>query len=682
MVVNATIPRTSLIWVLSVMVLLILPHLSRMPIWLVLLALVCLTWRWLIYKGRADYPGRAVRVGALLAVGSASLLQYGGEGLSIEGMVMLLISGCLLKLLEMRYRRDINIVNTLAFLLLMAGFIYSQSIVSGLYNLLIALLILSSMISLNRAPDFAEGRVAQLRNLRMAGVIMLQAFPLMLVLFVTVPRISPLWGVPQPSNVSSTGVSDQMRPGEISELARSTEIAFRVEFVDEVPSPEQLYWRGLALEQFDGTTWSRNTAMIGPRRDQQYLTDSSQNPLKYSIIMEPSQQNWLYAISVPHVSLPGVFLDNQNTLYVSRPVVQRLRYDVSSYTQVPTDLLLGQRARALSLQLPEETNPRARELASQMREQYADDRQLANAMLSRFLSEEYFYTLNPPLLGVNGIDEFLFDSRQGFCEHYAGALAFMLRAAGIPARVVVGYQGAEANPFDDYLMVYQYNAHAWVEAWFEGEGWQRLDPTAWLAPERIEQGAQMLLRQNAQTLQNSAFANLLDRPLLQAIRLRLDSLEYAWSRRVISYDEATQLEFLQQWVGAARMQWLPAIMVMLVVLMLSAVVFGSVHKGRRRRDPIIEVCLDFMNSFAGTPLERLPGEGAQTYFHRLAAGSPLHREALEFCAREINRLMYDASPDPKAAWVKQELGQLSQHLKQLRRQLIPRHKIVRAASGL
>jgi hypothetical protein len=151
---------------------------------------------------------------------------------------------------------------------------------------------------------------------------------------------------------------------------------------------------------------------------------------------------------------------------------------------------------------------------------------------------------------------------------------------------------------------------------------------------------------------------------------------------VISYDEATQLEFLQQWVGASRMQWLPAIMVMLVVLMLSAVVFGSVHKGRRRRDPIIEVCLDFMNSFAGTPLERLPGEGAQTYFHRLAAGSPLHREALEFCAREINRLMYDASPDPKAAWAKQELGQLSQHLKQLRRQLSRRHKIVRAASGL
>jgi transglutaminase-like putative cysteine protease len=669
MVVNATIPRTGLIWVLSVMVLLILPHLSRMPIWLMILALVCLTWRWQIYRGRADYPGRIIRAGALLAVGTATVLQYGGDGLSIDGTVILLISGCLLKLLEMRYRRDIYIVNTLAFLLLMAGFIYSQSILSGIYNLLIALLILASLISLNRAPEFAEGRAAQLRNLRMAGVIMLQAMPLMLVLFVTVPRISPLWAVSQPSNVSSTGVSDRMTPGEISELARSTEIAFRVEFADEVPLPDQLYWRGLALEEFDGTTWSRNYVMVGPRQDREYLTDSSQDPLEYNIIMEPSQQNWLYAISVPQVSLPGVFLDNYNTLNISRPVVQRLRYDVRSYINAPTDLTLGQRARARSLRLPEEGNPRARELATQMRAQYTDDRQLAAAMLERFRTEEYFYTLYPPLLGADGIDEFLFDSRQGFCEHYAGALTFMLRAAGIPARVVVGYQGAEPNRFDDYLIVYQYNAHAWVEAWFDGEGWRRLDPTAWVAPERIEQGAEILMRQDEQTLQDPAFAMLLDRPWLNAMRLRLDSLEYSWSRWVLSYDEATQLQFLEQLVGASRVRWLPAIMVMLVVLMLSAVVFGSVLTGRRRRDPIIDVCLDFMNSFAGTRLERLPGEGAQTYFHRLAAGNPLHREALELCAREINRLIYDTTPDPKDAWVKHELGQLSQRLKQLRRQL-------------
>ncbi len=669
MVVNATIPRTGLIWVLSVMVLLIVPHLSRMPVWLMVLALVCLTWRWLIYLGRANYPGRVVRAVALLAVGTVVVLQYGGSGLSIDGSVMLLISGCLLKLLEMRYRRDIYIVNTLAFLLLMAGFIYSQTILSGIYNLLIALLILASMISLNRAPQFAEGRVAQLRNLRMAGVIMLQAMPLMLILFVTVPRISPLWAVSQPSNVSSTGVSDRMTPGEISELARSTEIAFRVEFADELPLPDQLYWRGLALEEFDGATWSRNTAMIGPRRDLEFLTDSSQDPLDYNIIMEPSQQNWLYAISVPQVTLPGVFLDNYNTLNISRPVAQRLRYDVSSYVNAPTDLTLGQRARARSLQLPGEANPRARELASQMREQYDDDRQLATAMLERFRTEEYVYTLYPPLLGVDGIDKFLFDSRQGFCEHYAGALTFMLRAAGIPARVVVGYQGAEPNRFDNYLIVYQYNAHAWVEAWFEGEGWQQLDPTAWVAPERIEQGAEMLMRQNEQTLQDPAFAMLLDRPWLNAMRLRLDSLEYSWSRWVLSYDEATQLEFLERLLGESRLRWLPAIMVMLVVFMLGAVVVGSNLKGRRRRDPIVGVCLDFMNAFAGTRLERLPGEGAQTYFHRLAAGNPLHRDALAQCAQAINTLMYDASPDPKAGWFKHELDQLSQRLKQLRRQL-------------
>jgi len=669
MVVNATIPRTGLIWVLSVMVLLILPHLSRMPIWLIMLALVCLTWRWLIYIGRADYPGRVVRAGALLAVGAATVLQYGGDGLSIDGTVILLISGCLLKLLEMRYRRDIYIVNTLAFLLLMAGFIYSQSILAGSYNLLIALLILASMVSLNRAPEFAEGRAAQLHNLRLAGVIMLQAMPLMLILFVTVPRISPLWAVSQPSTVSSTGVSDRMTPGEISELARSTEIAFRVEFADQAPMAGQLYWRGVVLEDFDGTTWSRNDVMTGPRQDRDYLTDIRQDPLEYNIIMEPSQQNWLYAISVPQVTLPGVFVDNYNTLTISRPVIQRLRYDVRSYTSVATDLMLGERARGRSLRLPEEGNPRARELALQMRAQFPDDRQLASAMLSRFRTEEYFYTLYPPLMPVDGIDDFLFDSREGFCEHYAGALTFMLRAAGIPARVVVGYQGAEPNRFDDYLIVYQYNAHAWVEAWFEGEGWQQLDPTAWVAPQRIEQGAEMLLRQNEQTLQDPAFAMLLDRPWLNAMRLRLDSLEYSWNRWVLSYDEATQLQFLEQLVGASRLRWLPGIMVLLVISVLSAVAFSTVFKNRRRRDPVVDACLNFMNSFSGTRLERLPREGAQTYFQRLARVNPLCRDELAHCARAINTLMYQSGNDPQTFVAKNEIGALSQRLRRLRRQL-------------
>ncbi|MDP3518206.1 MAG: DUF3488 and transglutaminase-like domain-containing protein [Pseudohongiella sp.] len=676
MVVNAAIPRTALIWILSVMVLLILPHLTRMPLWLIVLAGVCLTWRWLIYIGRANYPGRAVRAVALFAVAAATIVQYGGEGLSIDGTVILLISGCLLKLLEMRYRRDIYIVNTLAFLLLMAGFIYSQSILSGAYNLMVALLILASLISLNRAPDFTDGRIEQLRNLRLAGILMLQALPLMLILFVTVPRISPLWSVTQPSTASATGVSDRMSPGEISELARSTEIAFRVKFTANIPSPQHLYWRGLVLEDFDGSTWSRNYFTIGPRQDRDYQSDSSQAVLDYSIIMEPTQQNWLYAINVPDVNQPGVFLDNYNVLNVSRPVVQRFRYDVRSYTDVPSDLILGQRARNRALRLPEDGNPRARELAQQMRAQYSDDRQLTNAMLSRFRTEEYFYTLYPPLMPDNSIDDFLFDSQQGFCEHYAGALTFMLRAAGIPARVVVGYQGAEHNRFEDYLIVYQYNAHAWVEAWFEGVGWQQLDPTAWVAPDRIELGAEMLMRQNEQTLQDPAFAMLLlmDRPWLNALRLRMDSLEYSWNRWVLSYDETTQLAFLESLVGASRVKWLPAIMVAMLVLILAAVVAGSMFKNRRRHDPVVDTCLQFMNSFAGTKLARVPREGAYTFFQRLAQNNPECRDELDACARDINQMMYRSSMDSHNVLIKNELRALSTRLKRLSRQLARANK--------
>jgi HAMP domain-containing protein len=153
------------------------------------------------------------------------------------------------------------------------------------------------------------------------------------------------------------------------------------------------------------------------------------------------------------------------------------------------------------------------------------------------------------------------------------------------------------------------------------------------------------------------------------MRLRLDSLEYSWSRWVLSYDEATQLQFLEQLVGASRLRWLPAIMVILVVLVLSAVAFGNVFKVRRRRDPVVDVCLNFMNTFAGTRLERLPGEGAQTYFQRLATVNPLYLDELESCARDINKVMYQSSNDPHTHVAKNELGVLSQRLRRLRRQL-------------
>ncbi|MDO8910092.1 MAG: DUF3488 and transglutaminase-like domain-containing protein [Pseudohongiella sp.] len=642
----AAIPRAGLFWMLLLMVLLVLPHLTRMPVWLIGLSIICVLWRWMIFTGRAEYPGRWSRTGALLLVAATTMWQYRDTGINVDATVTLLISGCMLKLLEMQHRRDIYIVNTLSFLLLMTGFIYSQSMLAGAYNLVLSMLVLASMISLNRLSSSGSVRTVQTRNLKMASTLMLQAIPLMMVLFVMVPRIAPLMSVSVPANGNTTGVTDRMTPGDISSLARSTDIAFRAKFNSGNPLPPELYWRGVVLDEFDGTTWSRNDFFVRPRVDREFRGAAGQSRvLDYNMIMEPTQQNWLYGINVAQVISPGVFLDSNSSLLSSRPVTQRLRYNVRSHLDAITDPELGSRARLRATQLPGDGNPRARELALQLREQFPEDRALTNAILSRFSEQEYFYTLYPPIMQDNGIDAFLFDQRQGFCEHYAGSTVFLLRAAGIPARVVVGYQGAEYNRFDDYLIVYQYNAHAWVEVWYEGEGWQLADPTAAVAPERINDGADMLLRQTSENPQDTAFAlmALRDNALLNALRLRLDWIEYSWYRWVVSYDETTQLELLTDLLGEEGLRWLPYILVFLLLTILGAIAGVQYFRNRARGDPLIELCLKFSSLLENTDMARAPGEAFKTYFERLSGKCPQQKNELDACARELNSLLYEVA---------------------------------------
>jgi transglutaminase-like putative cysteine protease len=680
--IAAGVPRASLFWMLMLMVLLVLPHLTRMPLWLITLSIICVCWRWLIFKGRAEYPGRWLRSAALMVVAGATLWQYRDVGINVDATVTLLISGCMLKLLEMQYRRDIYIVNALSFLLLMTGFIYSQSMLAGAYNLLVAMLVLASMISLNRLSSTASVRSVQTRNLKMAGVIILQAIPLMLVLFVMVPRIAPLMAVTLPATGSTTGVSDEMTPGDISALARSDEIAFRVKFETANPAPNELYWRGVVLDEFDGNTWSRNDLFLRPRVDRELQAVVEQpRTLDYNIIMQPTQQNWLYGINVAQVTSPGVFLDSYNSLVSSRPVAQRLRYDVRSHLDAITDIELGSRSRARATQLPDEGNPRARELAQQLRQQYPDDKALTNAILTRFREQEYFYTLYPPLMQNDGIDAFLFDQMQGFCEHYAGAMTFLLRAAEIPARVVVGYQGAEHNRFDDYLIVYQYNAHAWIEVWYEGEGWQRVDPTFAVAPERIDVGAEMLLRQTSENAQDTSFASLMmrDNAFLNTLRLRLDSIEYSWHRWVVSYDEATQLELLSNLLGQEGLRWLPYILVLLLLSILGTIAGVQYLRNRVSYDPLVGLCLMFCGRLENTSLVRDPGEAPKTYFKRLSTQCPQQRVELDACATELNAMLYENSNKQQH---KAKIRQLAARLKLLARKLRQHDKSTRVPKQL
>jgi len=638
-VINYQIPRNALTWLLVLMFLLIAPHASWLPVWVRLLCGLCAGWRILIHLGKAAYPGRIVRVFLVFIVMPLSIFQFRslGAGIGVDLSVCLLILGASFKLLEMRDRRDIYIIIALAFMLALSGFIYSQTLLTAVYNIFSVMLIITAMVLLNR-----DSSHSQASSLRLAGILLLQSMPLMLILFILVPRITPLWAMPLPVGASKTGVTDEMTPGQISQLGRSGELAFRVKFNGQTPSHDQLYWRGLVLDQFDGQTWTRSSGPLLPRM-QEIKAAELQPVLEYDVILEATQQPWLYGIKLAQVTAPEVILDRNDTLLTVRPVNQRYRYLARSYPETVSDLTLHSSIQRRALQLPTGDNPRSRAYANELRAIYADEREYVQAVLRSYNQQPFYYTLTPPALNGESIDEFMFDTREGFCGHYAGSFVYLMRAAGIPARVVVGYQGAEYNPFEDYLMVYQYNAHAWAEVWLEGEGWIRFDPTAWVAPERINQGMEAVFGASSGFLEGSRFSMMrfTGMPWLNTMRLRLDAAEYNWNRWVISYDSDLQMQLLKDLFGEnERQRALLALIGLTALSMALAAVFMVWLRRRATLDPRLALYLELTDALAAKGLSRLPAEGPLAYCERVAHYRPDLKAEMNKITEQFIHILY------------------------------------------
>lgn len=643
--ISYQIPRLALLWVLSSVLLVLLPHVIRLPLWTTLLALACMGWRLLIFSGRAGFPGKLIKVLLVLSVVPLTVVQARSVGVSVDTAVTLLFLGVVFKLLEMQYKRDIVIVIALCCVLIMVGFIYSQTIPASLYSLLTLMVITGALIALNR--DNSNSTFGN--NSALAARIVLQAIPLTVVLFVLVPRVSPLWTMPLPVSPDKTGVTDEMTPGDISSLGRSAELAFRVSFAGEIPAHDQLYWRGLVLDSFDGRTWRRagNSFLsfsLAARQGAPSRGVGFGDPVAYDVILEPTQQNWLYALQLAELDVPDIVQDRNYSLQTSKPVSQRTRYQVRSYLEHQTDLQLSGTQRARSLQLPEDdNNPLSQAMVRQWRAASRTDREYVQRVMSHFREEPFFYTLNPPVLGEASIDDFLFNTREGFCGHYAGTFVYLLRAAGIPARVVVGYQGGEYNPFEDYTMVYQYNAHAWAEVWFEGQGWVQFDPTGAVAPERITMGVEAVFADQPGFMEDSGFSMMRfrDNQWLNSLRLRLDALDYAWNRWVISYDEDLQLDLMNEFFGEnARSGLLWALGISTAVI-FGLVAFFMLRGGRREaRDAATRLYLLVTADLAELGVRRRHGEGAGDYCRRVSAERPDLAADMEKLTRMYEQLSY------------------------------------------
>jgi transglutaminase-like putative cysteine protease len=629
------VPRTTFAWLLVALVSVILPHATRMPFWLLVMCVAAIIGRILIYNGRVGQPG--IRTKLLVVATLVVLLpfQFGRDIFSTDAAVGVLLVGVTLKLLEMHQRRDVLLVIYLCYFAVVAEFLYSQAIFIALYMACCVLLITAALMSLNQTQDAQR----PLRTLKMSAVILAQSVPLMLAFFLLFPRISPLWSVPLQANTGTTGLSERMAPGDIGELGRSAEVAFRVKFNGAPPRAEELYWRALTLNSFDGREWSRDfpgsraqyLGVAANRREawfDQY--DYGGTPIDYNVIMEPTFNSWIYTLQVPRFVDERMQMRRDYQVEAVQRVTQRFTYNARSYPEYRLDVG-GQGRPGNTLRLPENGNARARNFANELRAANPDDHAYVNAVLAYFRNEAFFYTLSPATLGANPIDEFLFDTRQGFCEHYASAFTYLMRAAGIPARVVTGYQGGEVNPYDFTLTVRQYDAHAWSEVWFEDTGWTRVDPTAAVAPNRISLGSDAALQQEPAFLDRDMFALVRFRnsALLNDLRLRLEMMDYAWNRFVLNYDQERQFELFASLFGNVTRVKIVLVLISFMFIATLFIAFVVFRKpARNPRPPATQQYLRFCDYLARLGFARQRGETPLHYCERICAVNPQWRNEL------------------------------------------------------
>lgn len=607
-----TPPRDqSLYWLLGALAFAAAPHVERLPLWVSGFCLAMGVWRGLAVRRPGLLPGRILRLTLALASVWGVFTTYGTVFGRDAGIVLLLVL-LSLKLLEVRTRRDITLVIFLACFVIVGQFLYSQTIFTGLYLLLALLALTATLIDLNKISPHWQ----PLSNLRLAAVMLAQALPIMLVLFVLFPRIAgPLWGLPLDGQGGQAGLDDVMAPGQISRLGLSRAVAFRVEFDGSPPAPPQRYWRGPVFTLTDGNRWTAGAAAPAPTAALQVQTYGE--PVSYSVTLEPQAHNWLFALDLP-VTVPDIgHITPEFLLQANEPLKRRVRYEVTSY---PDYHLPATHPRQLrdALQFPANTNPRLQALAATWRAQSTDNQQVIDHALRHFREQPFFYTLNPPRLDNrrDAMDGFLFDTRRGFCEHYTSAFALLMRAAGIPARVVTGYQGGEINPLGNYLIVRQSDAHAWAEVWLDQRGWVRVDPTAAVSPARIE------LSLPAPEAQAAAIVPLFELQQIAALHqfgFVWDALNNRWNLWVLDYSPSRQQQLFAEW-GLAALGWAGLAAALLIGLGIPLLLIALVMLWRRsvRAEPVLAAYRSFCRKLARCGIVRAPHEGPRDFAARVA----------------------------------------------------------------
>ncbi|MBT8046950.1 MAG: DUF3488 domain-containing transglutaminase family protein [Xanthomonadales bacterium] len=641
--------RNSTLWLLATLILAMSPQAISMPPLVLVTVLFPLFWR-IGSELRNWKPLPAlVRHGAT-AVALVTLFLSYGDLSGRRAAVSLLTVMLALKLMECYRIRDARLVICFSLFLCATQFLFNQGIVMPFYAGATVILALVTLTQLHRAEAWAEAwrhegeppavKASLFAELSFSFRLLALAIPVSLAFFVLFPRLAnPLWGIPDTTLDSKSGLSDSMSPGSIQNLFMDDSPAFRVKFSGPVPPAEQLYWRGPVFWRYDGQTWKGG--FYGRNIDAADLPEPGNSAWDYSVQLEPNERKWLFALDYP-ASIPSdsrLTLDYQ--LIRRQPVIQLIQYGIVSNPDFIDTPELSAPLRFQALDLPENRNPRARDLVERWRQQFPGDAELVQRVLGHFNREPFYYSLEAPLLGTHAVDEFLFDTRTGFCEHYASTFAVMMRMAGIPARIVTGYQGGWHSERGDYLLVRQSDAHAWAEVWLQGRGWTRVDPTAAVAPLRVQQGSLGAL---------DSPRHLLDYPWLRGLRNSADLIQQRWNDWVIEYGAGRQARLFSSF-GLDYMSPVMLVSVLfLAIAVFSAIVFPVVLriKGPGQKDPIQHAWQKFLKQLAKAGFTGLPSDGAIELAEAAALVLPSDSAAINNIARLYTRSRYAAVPPPFA----------------------------------
>ena len=585
----------------------IAPHTPDLPAWIIAWC-VCM-WGYMLLRLKTEWPLPGPILRHILAgAGIAGLLVFFRVRIDADAFVGLMAVMAAIKPFEMATHRHRMITVLLTYFIIITSLFRSESLWIVLYMFFSVFVTTAALIQINRP----EGQYRP--SILLTARILARAIPLMVLLFLVFPRLQHgLFSMEAPGTGRS-GFSEKLGFGSISRMTLDQSLAFRAAFDGPLPPPDALYWRGIVFDRFDGTQWlpADNPAEIPPGQENGPVL------FTYTITLEPHKSRRLFALDQPISAPPGTDLTAVHTLVSRQRVTRKKTYQaVSSIPTAPDDNGKPGTLSSYPVFTHSDHNPKTRLLARSLAEKTSDIPEKIQQILAYFTENNFTYTLTPPRLGAHPMDAFLFETRQGYCEHYAGALAFLLNQMNVPARVVGGYLGGELNPYGNYLSIRQSFAHAWVEAYTPDRSWIRIDPTLAVAPNRLEQNPDGTFSYSAGT--GNAFS------VFKKMGFMLEAVNLAWEAWFTGYSFSGQKALLQRLGFAGSWgAWTVSFLLLALSVMVVAIFFWIFLRRAKakKKDPVAAGYILFCKRLSRIGLARSPDQGPMDYLLTVQARRP------------------------------------------------------------